>query len=117
MARLTGQPRSRGALKSPSTKMGTLVAVSGPAADLLPWTVEELTGRRVVSVVPERLREAHVAGFARHLTTGEAHVLGIDITLPVLRRDGDELLCSFFIERAPAGPGRAVYVAWLTPLG
>ncbi|MDQ1682997.1 MAG: hypothetical protein QOH99_1538 [Frankiaceae bacterium] len=93
-----------------------LVAVSRPAAEMLGWTVEELTGRRVVSIVPERLREAHVAGFARHLTTGEVHVLGIDITLPVLRRDGSEVLCSFFIEQAPAGAGRAVYVAWLTPL-
>ena len=94
-----------------------LVAVSQPAADLLGWTVEELTGRRVVSIVPERLRESHVAGFARHLTTGEAHVLGIDITLPVLLRGGAEVLCSFLIEQAPAGPGRAVYLAWLTPLG
>lgn len=94
-----------------------LISVSDAAAEMLGWTVEELTGRRVVTVVPERLREAHVAGFTRHLTTGEAHVLGVEIELPVLRRDGTEIVCRFLIERAAAGAGRAVYVAWLTPIG
>ncbi|MDQ1703104.1 MAG: hypothetical protein QOF57_2356 [Frankiaceae bacterium] len=92
-----------------------IVAMSAAAADLLGWPAAELVGRRVVTIVPERLREAHVAGFTRHLTTGEAHVIGTEVTLPVLRRDGAEISCRFLIERAPAGRGRAVYVAWLTP--
>ncbi|MCU1678056.1 MAG: putative sensor protein [Frankiales bacterium] len=92
-----------------------LVAVSAAAAALLGWTAGELTGRRVVTIVPERLREAHVAGFTRHLTTGEAHVIGVPLTLPVLRRDGTEVICRLLVERAAAGTGRAVYLAWLTP--
>jgi PAS domain S-box-containing protein len=94
-----------------------MVAVSDSAAQMLGWTAAELAGRRVVTIVPERLREAHVAGFTRHLTTGEAHVLGVPVDLPVLRRDGSEITCRFVIERAAASAGRAVYVAWLTPLG
>ena len=90
-----------------------LVAVSGPAAELLGWDADDLTGRRVVTIVPAGLREAHVAGFTRHLTTGETHVLGIPLRLPVLRADGTEFLCSFLIERASAEVGRAVYVAWM----
>lgn len=93
-----------------------LIAVSRPAAHLLGWSVQELIGARVVSIVPPRLREAHVAGFTRHLTTGEAHVLGVDLELPVLRADGSEITCRFRIERAAGSPGRAIYLAWLTPL-
>lgn len=93
-----------------------LVAVSAPAAAMLGWDAAELTGRRVVTIVPPSLREAHVAGFTRHLTTGETHVLGVPLELPVLRADGTELMCRFLIERAPAEVGRAVYVAWLDPV-
>ncbi|MCU1589033.1 MAG: putative sensor protein, partial [Frankiales bacterium] len=93
-----------------------LVAVSGPAAAMLGWDAAELTGRRVVTIVPPSMREAHVAGFTRHLTTGETHVLGVALQLPVLRADGTEILCSFMIERAAAEVGRAVYVAWLDPV-
>ena len=91
-----------------------LLAVSRPIAEALGWTVDELVGRRVVALVPPRYREAHVAGFTRHLTTGEAHALGVPLDLPVLHKSGHEIMFSFLIERAATTPGRAVYVAWLT---
>lgn len=93
-----------------------IVAVSRPFADALGWAVEELVGRRVVALVPPRHRVAHVAGFTRHLTTGEARALGVDLQLPVLRGDGGEVLCSFFIEASSTATGRTIYVAWITPL-
>ncbi len=93
-----------------------IVAVSRPLADLLGWEVDDLVGRRVVTLVPPALREGHVAGFTRHLTTGEAHVLGVPLRLPVLRSDGTEILCRFMVESAPVQTGRAVYLAWIDPL-
>lgn len=93
-----------------------IVAVSRPLATLLGWDPADLVGRRVVTLIPPRLREAHVAGFSRHLTTGEAHVLGVDLELPVLRADGTEVLCTFLVERA-AETRRPVYVAWIDPVG
>lgn len=92
-----------------------LIAVSTPAAQMLGWEVSDLVGRRVVTLVPHRHREAHVAGFTRHLTTGEAHVLGVPLDLPVLHADGHEITCTFLIVRADSAPGRTVYVSWLTP--
>lgn len=92
-----------------------LVAVSAPAARLLGWDVDDLTGRRVVTLIPERHREAHIAGFTRHLATGESRLLGVRLELPVLRADGQEIVCGFFLERAPAAGGRTVYLVWLTP--
>jgi PAS domain S-box-containing protein len=90
-----------------------IVAVSRPLAALLGWKVEELVGRRVVTLIPPRLREAHVAGFTRHLTTGEARVLGVPLVLPVLHADGSEISCRFLIEKAPERSARSVYVAWI----
>ena len=93
-----------------------IVAVSAPLAALVGWRVDELVGRRVVALVPPRLREAHVAGFSRHLSTGESHVLGVPLTLPLLRADGTELTCRFLIEQAAAERGRSVYLAWIDPV-
>ena len=90
-----------------------IVAISRPLAELLGWDPAELTGRRVVTVIPPALREAHVAGFSRHLTTGETHVLGIPLLLPVLKKDGSDVLCRFLVERASTTRGPAVYLAWI----
>jgi PAS domain S-box-containing protein len=93
-----------------------IIGISEAAADLLGWTADELVGRRVVAIIPPELREAHVAGFTRHLTTGVAHALGVELDLPVLRRDGTTVLCRFLVESAPASAGRAVYLAYLRVL-
>ena len=93
-----------------------IVAISNPLAATLGWEPAELVGRRVVTVIPPALREAHVAGFSRHLVTGEAHVLGVPLDLPVLRKDGTEVRCRFLIERATVSQGRTVYLAWIDPL-
>jgi len=89
-----------------------IVAVSPAMADLLGWAVDDLVGRRVVTLIPPRLREAHVAGFSRHLSTGEAHLLWIPLELPVLRADGTEIRCAVLIEQAAAEPGRRLHLAW-----
>ena len=93
-----------------------ILAVSRPLADLLGWEVDDLVGRRVVTIIPPDLREAHVAGFTRHLATGEAHVLGVPLRLPVLRADGTQIACDYLVERADS-PGPTVYLAWITPTG
>jgi PAS domain S-box-containing protein len=93
-----------------------IVAISRSLASLLGWEVDDLVGRRVVTLVPPALREAHVAGFTRHLTTGEAHVLDVPLVLPVLRADGTEITARFVIQTAPGARGRAVYLAHIDPL-
>ncbi len=94
-----------------------IVAISPPLASLLGWDPVALVGRRVVTLIPPSLREAHVAGFSRHLSSGEAHILGVPLELPVLLADGTELMCSFLVERDDAAAGRPVYLAWIEPLG
>jgi PAS domain S-box-containing protein len=94
-----------------------IIAISAPLARTVGWAPEEIVGRRVVALIPPELREAHVAGFSRHLTTGQAHVLGVPLELPVLRRDGTRVTCSFMIEQVGRPGGRPVYLAWIEPAG
>ena len=93
-----------------------IVAVSAPLADVLGWPAADLVGRRVVAIVPPRFREAHVAGFSRHLSTGDARALGVALRLPVLTAAGTEIDCHFLIESEPTPSGRVVYVAQITPV-
>ncbi len=89
-----------------------IVAVSRALGELVGWDVADLVGRRVVTLVPPLLREGHVAGFSRHLSTGEAHLIGMPLTLPVLRADGSVLMCRVLIDEAGAIRGRRLYLAW-----
>ncbi len=91
-----------------------IVEVSLPLARLVGWDAKQLVGRRIVTLIPPRLREAHVAGFTRHLTTGTSHILGVPLTLPLLHSDGSEILCRVVIEAVPAHRGRR-YLAHITP--
>lgn len=91
-----------------------IVGISKALADELGWAVDDLVGRRVVAIIPPNFREAHTAGFTRHLTTGEAHALRVELQLPVLAADGSEAPYTFFIEADHTRTGRPVYIAWLT---
>lgn len=89
-----------------------ILAVSAPAEQLLGWPAAVLVGRRIVTIIPTRYREAHIAGFTRHLLTGETKVLGAELKLPVLRLDGSEVVCHLLIEKVSDDP--AVYLSVLT---
>lgn len=93
-----------------------IVAISRPLASQLGWTVDELVGRRVVTLIPPQLREAHVAGFSRHLNTGEASMIGVPLQLPVLTKDGSLMECRLLIERGAPNGGRPYYIAWIDPV-
>lgn len=93
-----------------------MIAVSQAAAAVLGGTPADLIGRRLTTIIPPRLRDQHVAGFTRHLATGEAHLLGVELELPVLRLDGREVVRRLLIEQVTAPAGRQVYVAWLSPV-
>lgn len=88
-----------------------IVAVSPPLLEMLGWDRADLVGRRVVAIVPSRFREAHIAGFSRHVSTGIGRTLDTALRLPVLRADGSEVECSLFIHAEHTPAGRTVYVA------
>ncbi len=88
-----------------------ILAVSPSVTVLLGWTSEDLVGRRLVTVIPERLREQHIASFTLHLLTGRRTILEQAVTVPALHRDGHEVLVELLVHREPSIDGRHVFVA------
>jgi len=92
-----------------------IVAASPAALALLGWNSGELVGQRLLAVIPDRLREQHVAGFTRGVVNGEHRLLGVPLELPALTRDGREVPVTLTLQRHPARSGRAVFLARLEP--
>ena len=93
-----------------------ILAASPATFALLGWSEDELVGRRIVSVIPHRFREAHIAAFTMHLLTERTTILDTTVEVPALHRDGSEIPVQLLVRRESAGGGRAVFVATLQPL-
>jgi PAS domain S-box-containing protein len=93
-----------------------IIAVSPSAAEMLGWNAAELEGRRLVTIIPPPLRDAHVAAFTRQMLGGPARILGVPTDVPALHRDGHEVALSLHIERQADSRGRSLFVATLTAL-
>jgi PAS domain S-box-containing protein len=87
-----------------------IIAASPAALDLLGWD-GDLLGRRIVAVIPEHLREAHIAAFTLHLLTGETRILDGEVSVPALRRDGTQVGIRLQVRRENAAGGRPVFIA------
>lgn len=89
-----------------------IVAVTPPVLRFLGYEHEDqLVGRRLIVIVPERFHQAHIAGTTLHVTNGRDPLLGIDLTVPVVRADGTERSVSLNVSPTPAGQGRIAFVA------
>lgn len=94
-----------------------ILAVSGPALELLGHADEDaLVGHRVVDLVPERLRQAHLAGFTMYLVLGRQPLVDTWTTVPAVRADGSELPVQLRLTALPpASDGRTRVLADLRP--
>ena len=91
-----------------------IIAVSAPALELLGYDDPgQLVGRRLVAIIPERFHQAHLAGFTLHLANGRSPLLDRPVTVPVLRRDGDETPVELTVEARRLPNARRVFVATL----
>ncbi len=92
-----------------------IVAASRAALDILGYETErDLVGHRIVSIIPDRFRQAHVAGFMMFLLTGRRPLLGVPVTVPALRRDGTEVSIELTVTVESVGQGQSVFVAELS---
>jgi PAS domain S-box-containing protein len=95
-----------------------ILAVSPALLELLGYDdARERVDRRVVTVIPQRYRQAHVAGFTLHLLVGRRPLLDQTVEVPALRRDGSEVQVTMTVRAEPAGEGRQVFVAVMEPVG
>jgi PAS domain S-box-containing protein len=60
------------------------------AEHIFGYASEEVIGKNVTMLIPERYRNAHKAGMERFLETGENKIVGGTVELNALRKDGTE---------------------------
>lgn len=92
---------------------GAVVEWNPAATELFHWTRAEAIGRSLAElIVPAELREAHRAGLAHYLDTGEGPALNTRLTLPAVRRDGSRFTVELTISpsSSPEGP---LFTGWL----
>ncbi|HUR49652.1 MAG TPA: PAS domain S-box protein [Acidimicrobiales bacterium] len=85
------------------------------AAAFLGWSPEALAGRRVTTLVPPDLREAHLVGFTRYQLTRAAVLMGRPVAVDAMRRDGSTVAVTLLLREMPARDGRLRYRAFLSP--
>jgi PAS domain S-box-containing protein len=60
------------------------------ARSMFGYEPEDILGKELATLMPERFRDDHRKGFARYLETGRAHVIGRTVELVGLHSDGTE---------------------------
>jgi PAS domain S-box-containing protein len=91
-----------------------ILAINSQLTDLLGWSTDDLVGHRIVTLIPQDLREHHIAGFTRYLTTGEAHLLDQPVSVPALHRDGHQVAITIVVREHTLASGGRVFIAELS---
>jgi PAS domain S-box-containing protein len=91
-----------------------IVAASDRCVAMLGYDgADDLVGRRLVSIIPRRYRQAHLAGFTLHQLTGRGPLLHRAVRVPALRRDRSETDVELSVRVHPLEQGRSLFVATL----
>jgi PAS domain S-box-containing protein len=90
-----------------------IVAASAAAAELLGYASHELLGRRVLTIIPARYHQAHIAGTTLHMANGRGPLLNKRITVPVTRADGTEVTLALEVRLSRLADGHRVFIAEL----
>jgi PAS domain S-box-containing protein len=94
-----------------------IVGVSAPAATILGYDDgAELLGERLIKIIPERYRQAHVAGFTMFLLVGRRPLLDNEIVVPAVRRDGSEVEIALLV-REQTVDGRLMLIGEISAVG
>lgn len=89
-----------------------ILAASPSAVAFLGYDdVDELVGQRLVSIIPLRYHQAHIAGFTLHLVNGRSPLLGNRVTVPVVHRDGSEVNTELLVRASALANGRRLFTA------
>ena len=91
-----------------------IVAVSEAALTALGHLSRaDVVGQRLISIIPVRYHQAHIAGFTLHLVNGRSPLLGHVVAVPVVRADGSEVELRVRVDGTVLPSGRRVFVAEL----
>ena len=69
---------------------GRIMSWNKSAESMFGYTAEEMFGKPLTLIMPDRYREAHTEGMKRLQRTGEVRVIGKTVALHGLRKNGEE---------------------------
>lgn len=96
-----------------SDSSGNILEWNDQAHAIFGWSRSEAIGRRLAdTIVPNRYRDAHVAGLSRMRAGGEARVVGSRIEIEALHKSGREFPIELTIARS-IRPTTVQYTAFL----
>lgn len=78
-------------------RAGDVLLWNAAATRLLGWSADEMVGRPMSGIVPERLRARHDAGFHHTMETGETSYGERMLQVPAQHRDGHTLSVAFTV--------------------
>ena len=68
--------------------VGTMIVVNKEVQQIWGYTQDELMGKNIEFLMPEKYRGRHAAGLARYIETREPHIMGRRVEMEGLRHDG-----------------------------
>ncbi|MFZ5996035.1 MAG: PAS domain-containing hybrid sensor histidine kinase/response regulator [Nitrospirota bacterium] len=69
----------------------TILLINPAAKQIFGYEIDEMLGKPLTMLMPERMRSLHLAGIRRHITTGRRHMPWGAVELPGLHKDGREI--------------------------
>ena len=93
-----------------------IVYANAAVERLLGWKTGELIGQSLHVIQPERLHEAHDAGFSRYAGTGKRTLFGTPVRVPARRSDGSEVDIELNLSEIRESSGRRLAVGVLRDL-
>lgn len=92
---------------------GTIIDFNARAERTFAMSRQDAIGRSLAeTIIPHRYRDAHRAGFRRHLETGETRVIGKRIRIEALHSDGSEIPVELIVTKVEVG-GEPMFTAYL----
>ena len=82
---------------------------------LLRWEPASLAGRRLTTIIPPSLHEAHLVGFTRYQLTRKPVLMGQPINVDAIRSDGSSIAVNLLLEEMPRRDGKLRYRATVRP--
>jgi PAS domain S-box-containing protein len=93
----------------------TILAVNPAMARIFGYTAEQMVGKPLTVLMPHRLREGHMKGTRRYLSSGERSIPWQGVQVPAMRRDGTEFPVEINFGEYVSG-GRKVFAGFMTDI-
>src|SRR6267143_6162155 len=84
---------------------GNITDFNREAEVIFGYSAQEVIGKPLAVLMPDRFKDLHQRGFKRYLETSEAHVIGKTVELAAKRKDGTEFPVEFSLSSWKARAG------------